>query len=250
VLYGTLEFVGADLWDDDFTNVLTCILTDCATNDGGVVTFDWDCFNNALAAQVTIVPLTFDQLRLFGQIEYLLLVIGGVDALNTAGATTAITDDDCSFCENDWCYHFDDENRLGDWEAGYWSHPTDATFPTYSSGVWNSGTSPTRISYITLSWSFSTPITITDAAIIATTAPQTGGGQGIWINGADPASPFGGAGAIQISDYNGGYIPDTYTGVNNINITLRALDIGMPPFDLSELQFSGKGDNPFGDDNC
>lgn len=98
VLYGVLEFVGADLWDADFTLALVCILQGCATNTDGVVTFDWECFENALAKQTTITDLTFEQLRLFGQIEYLLLVIGGADALNQAGATTAITDDDCSGC--------------------------------------------------------------------------------------------------------------------------------------------------------
>lgn len=107
VLYGLLEFIGADLWDSTFTEALECILLGCASNDAGVVTFDYACFNDALAAQTTVAPLTFDQLRLFGQIQYLLLVIGGVDALNQAGATTAITDDDCSFCENEWCIFWD-----------------------------------------------------------------------------------------------------------------------------------------------
>lgn len=250
VLYGLLEFIGADLWDEDFTAVLVCLLNGCASNDSGVVTFDYECFNQAMAAQVVIRPLTFDQLRLFGQIQYLLLVIGGVDALNAAGATTAITDDDCTDCEATWCYRFDDENRLGDWSPGFWSHPTDASFPTYSSGVWNEGLSPTRISYITISWVFSPAITITDAAILMTTAPQMGGGQGVWINGSDPAAPFAGGDGALIWGYDSGFVPDIYTGVNSINITLRALDIGMPSFTLSEMQFSGIGDNPFGDDNC
>lgn len=104
VLYGLLEFIGADLWDTAFTNTIVCILQDCATNVDGVVTFDYDCFNNALAAQVNDFGLLFEQLRLFGQIQYLLLVIGGVDALNAAGATTAITDDDCSMCVEDHCF--------------------------------------------------------------------------------------------------------------------------------------------------
>lgn len=110
VLYGLLEFVGADLWNGDFTNTIVCILQECATNVDGVVTFDYACFNEKLAAQVNIFDLTFAQLRLFGQLQYLLLVIGGVDALNHAGATTAITDDDCSFCPSGGsiCVTFDD----------------------------------------------------------------------------------------------------------------------------------------------
>ncbi len=110
VLYGLLEFIGADLWDEDFTNTITCILQGCATNVDGVVTFDYTCFNDQLAAQVNVFDLTFEQLRLFGQLQYLLLVIGGADALDQAGATTAITDDDCSFCPSggEICVGFDD----------------------------------------------------------------------------------------------------------------------------------------------
>lgn len=137
VLYGILEFVGADLWDDTFTEALTCILLNCSTNVDGVVTFDWDCFQNALASQVTIVPLTFDQLRLFGQIEYLLLVIGGVDALNTAGATTAITDDDCSFCEEIVC---SEETDFTDGELHDWTVLAGRGIPTSGTGLvalWN-----------------------------------------------------------------------------------------------------------------
>jgi len=114
VLYGLLEFIGADLWDSAFTESLVCILYGCASNDAGVVTFDYECFNNALAAQVTIDSLTFDQLRLFGQIQYLLLVIGGVDALNQAGATTAITDDNCDPCvEHCFELNFLDDDGTG-----------------------------------------------------------------------------------------------------------------------------------------
>ncbi len=99
VFYAIMEFATADLWDAAFTDTMACILLGCASNDEGVVTFDWECFNNALAAQTSIFDLTFEQLRLFGQIQYLLLMVGGVDALNLAGATTAITDDDCSNCD-------------------------------------------------------------------------------------------------------------------------------------------------------
>lgn len=250
VLYGALEFVGADLWDDTFTQALYCILLNCANNVDGVVTFDWDCFQAALSAQTTIVPLEFTQLRLFGQIEYLLLVIGGVDALNHAGATTAITDDDCSGCEATWCYKFDDTHRLSEWTAGYWNHATDTSSPTYSGGVWNSGDSPPRISYITLAWFFDTPVTITDAAILATTVPQTGGGMGIYVNGSDPTAPFAGGDGVQIFDWNGGYIAGTYGDVMSLNVTLRALDLGDPAFTSGDMQFSGLGDNPIGENNC
>jgi len=116
VLYGVLEFVGADLWDEDFTSALVCLLRNCATNVDGVVTFDWDCFQGALARQTNVFDLTFEQLRLFGQIEYMLSVIGGVDALNAAGATTAITDADC---ECGWCHTWDFNEVDGDWQERF-----------------------------------------------------------------------------------------------------------------------------------
>lgn len=132
VLYGLLEFIGADLWDGDFTNTIVCILQECATNDAGVVTFDYTCFNDKLAAQVNIFDLTFEQLRLFGQIQYLLLVIGGVDALNHAGATTAITDDDCSFCPSGGsiCVGFDDGDVYE-----FYTNPAGALAPVGSLDV-------------------------------------------------------------------------------------------------------------------
>jgi len=134
VLYGILEFVGADLWDEAFTDALVCILRDCASNDDGVVTFDWECFQAALAAQTNVFDLTFEQLRLFGQIEYLLQVIGGVDALNTAGATTAITDDNCDDCActgTSVQFTLDDQGfSLHAWE-GY------GAVGTYGGGFWN-----------------------------------------------------------------------------------------------------------------
>lgn len=136
-LYGLLGFIGADLWTSDFTEALVCILVDCASNDDGVVTFDYECFNEKLAAQVTIVPLTFDQLRLFGQIQYLLLVIGGVDALNHAGATTAITDDDCSFCDPETC---SEDTNFSDGDLHGWEILAGRGTPTVGVGlvaVWN-----------------------------------------------------------------------------------------------------------------
>jgi len=112
ILYQLLEFVIADLWTPDFTTQLECILVGCATNDAGVVTFDWDCFQNALLSDTNDYSLTGEQLRLYLQILAILGFIGGVDALNQAGATTAITEGECA-CG--YCYHFDfSEDDYGD----------------------------------------------------------------------------------------------------------------------------------------
>lgn len=106
-VYATVEFLTADLWDTNFTKALTCILIDCATNDAGVVTFDYQCVEKALYAQINIFDLTETQLRLYGQVSFLISSIGGADGLNLAGATTAITEYDCSFCDDTWCYQWD-----------------------------------------------------------------------------------------------------------------------------------------------
>lgn len=100
LLYGALEYLGADLWTEDFSNQMTCFLVDCATNDAGVVTFDWDCFTGKLNSLADSFMLSEIQVRLYLQVSFILYFIGGVDGLNLAGATTEITNDDCSFCGN------------------------------------------------------------------------------------------------------------------------------------------------------
>jgi len=107
IAYIIVEEITADLWDESVTQAITCILIDCASNDAGVVTFDWDCFQRGLINEINDFALLPDQLRLFAQIQIMLQIIGGVDALNLAGNTTAITDDDCSFCPETWCYTWD-----------------------------------------------------------------------------------------------------------------------------------------------
>jgi len=105
-LFSALEYVTADLWTDAFTEQFTCLLLACAVNTSGVVTFDWDCFNAALLAQVNDHGLSEVQMRLYVQIGYILYFIGESDGLNLAGRTTDITNDDCSACD-EWCYLFD-----------------------------------------------------------------------------------------------------------------------------------------------
>jgi len=103
IIYDTLEFVTADLWTTDFDDIFKCILLGCATNTAGVITFDYDCVIANLAAQTDpLSSLTADQLRLFGQLAYILQFIGA-EGLNAAGATTAIAVDTC-VCF--WCYTF------------------------------------------------------------------------------------------------------------------------------------------------
>ena len=117
-LFQALQYVTADLWTEDFTKQFTCLLLNCAINTDGVVTFDWDCFNAALLAQVNTGGLSEVQMRLYVQIGYILYFIGGVDGLNLAGRTTAITNDDCSYCEGVHCWHWDSPTPTAQFVSG------------------------------------------------------------------------------------------------------------------------------------
>jgi len=98
IMFEAIEFLTADLWDEAFTNEIVCLFQSCATNTDGVVTFGWSCLNDAINARIDSFALTDEQLRLYGQIGYLMYFIGGTDGVNLAGSTTAITDDNCDFC--------------------------------------------------------------------------------------------------------------------------------------------------------
>lgn len=131
VVYEIVKLIGSDLWDETFTDVLKCALYGCASDEDGVITFDWDCTQRTLAAGTD--ALNFDQLRLFNQLNFIIQVIGGADGLNQAGATTAITDADCSGCApTSWCYAWD-VDELSSWDNCFGRG-------TYSAGVgWVSG---------------------------------------------------------------------------------------------------------------
>lgn len=112
LVWGALSYLTVDLWDENYTKALICTLVECATDTDGVVTFDWDCIEHALYAAAVTFEISEVQLRLYAQVNYLIWILGGVDALNTMGATTAITNDDCSFCDDIWCYQWDDNAAL------------------------------------------------------------------------------------------------------------------------------------------
>jgi len=115
-LYTALEYLGADLWDESFSHQLECFLIECASNDAGVVTFDWDCLMAKLNSLADDFLLSEVQLRLYLQVTYILYFIGGIDGLNLAARTTEITNDDCSFC-GDETHFFDFTVDDGGFEA-------------------------------------------------------------------------------------------------------------------------------------
>lgn len=130
LVYEALAYLTADLWDEDFTQKLECMLLNCASDDAGVVTFDYQCVQDHLYALATEDGFNELQTRLNLQLAYILQFIGGIDALNLAGATTAITDDDCDFCVGDWCCRQDFEVTDAGWEVN----------PAIPIGAWTMGT--------------------------------------------------------------------------------------------------------------
>jgi len=241
-LYSALAYLTADLWDDDVSQQITCFLLACANNVDGVVTFDWDCFVGQLNSLTNAFDLTADQIRLYAQITFILYFIGGVDGLNLAGRTTAITDDDCTVC-SEWCRNIQDESGLDEWDPLPWNSSSGETLPTYSGGLWHNGqvVTGTNVSYIHLRREFLTPTTLTDAAEIAQTGADH---REIWVNG--DGSLFSGTKIWADGFVVGTPFPIEVDSIDIVNFTLFTL----PALTLGELQFSGIVYNPFGDSNC
>lgn len=133
--YEVIQFLTPDLWDDAFTKQFVCLLVGCASNDAGVVTFDYNCFINALAAGTNLFDLSADQLRLFGQIAFILNALGGADALDQAGATTAISAYDCSDCAETWLICRLGGNGFDNMATANWAIFSDYCTATYNSGL-------------------------------------------------------------------------------------------------------------------
>jgi len=134
LVYKALDYITADLWDEDFTQKLECLFLNCAQNDAGVVTFDWSCIEDGLQGLATEGGFNELQTRLNLQIGYILMFIGGVDALNLAARTTDITNDDCSDCDRVWGRRMD--FTLDDWGFAAVVDPVNGgTVGSYSAGV-------------------------------------------------------------------------------------------------------------------
>jgi len=93
-VYAAVEFITADLWDEEFNAKLICILQSCAEDDGDVIHFDFDCVYRQLRGQTEVIDPTLTDLRLLAQISVLLSFIGS-EGLDAAGATTAVEEPEC-----------------------------------------------------------------------------------------------------------------------------------------------------------
>jgi hypothetical protein len=141
VVYFLMELFLADLWIGNFEDVLRCILYNCSSDDGDVVTFDYPCFLSGLENALDNPDIDALQYRLLVQMGFIMNSIGGVDALNAAGATTDVEAADCDDCDNNWCYTVDltefdggftvySDAMAGEWVSGVGWVPTDVVFVT------------------------------------------------------------------------------------------------------------------------
>lgn len=109
--FDTAEFVTADFWTSAFTDNFRCMLYHCATDTAGVITFDFDCVNEALLNGTAWFDPTLGSAALAAQVRYLLGGIGK-EGLDLMGATTAIAVASCTNCNTcpavEWCFFHDD----------------------------------------------------------------------------------------------------------------------------------------------
>jgi len=110
--FAFMDFLTEDVWDADFSEALRCMLYECSLNDDGVVTFSTDCVWTKMRNEGNPFDLSITGQRLLGQVGYLFSIIG-VDGLNLAGATDAITEATCEDCDDAWCFTFNFEETDG-----------------------------------------------------------------------------------------------------------------------------------------
>jgi hypothetical protein len=239
-LYAALAYITADLWTEAFTEEFTCLLLSCASNDAGVVTFDWDCVQAALLAQVDSFGLSEEQIRLYLQISYILYFIGGVDGLNLAGRTTDITNDDCSICGIQ-SFMWDFRISLYDWEIpisggllpfGEWVSGAGIESRSLGSGFSN---------YAVVKRDFTGFNLVRVVAIVQVSDCGSGGTVGFYNNGVLLA---GGGCTVGTNE-------PTWDGDESIGVLQLNAD-GDPPYSSTIVKICVffTGTNPFGDNPC
>jgi len=134
LLYNAISYLTADLWTEDFSKQIICFLVECGVNDGGVVTFDWQCFNDKLGSLANEFSLTEVQIRLYLQVAFIIQFIGGADGLNLAGGTTEIDEADCSECATCETYHDSMPEGIGAKTRIVQVDPANTTFWIYPTG--------------------------------------------------------------------------------------------------------------------
>jgi len=248
-LFSALQYITADLWTEAFTEQFTCLLLGCVINTDGVVTFDWDCFNAALLAQVNSFGLSEVQMRLYVQIGYILYFIGGSDGLNLAGRTTAITNDDCSACAAVWTYTWD--FTLADGDFTFVDYGGDVGGTWIDGSGWEGGTNGANgcgaINEVTrTSAAFDIPsdCVITDMSIFVDPASNTSCAHiDLWI-GASRSEGLGRAMKIYQNNWSGSVaVSGTITEETGVNCAFTMVNINTTTF-VQKVIVSGTGTAP------
>lgn len=251
--YETVDTLAADVWPSDFTQELTCLLREYATDTAGVVTFDWPQARGAVTDKFIEAAGAFDADRslLWGQIGYLLEILaeGG---LNHAGATTAITTYDCDICDG-WCYGFN-------YAAGEQSWTRVAVLGANNVGSFSTGyipgiDAPNSISQVGARRTF-TAVGVTQVVITYDLTSDSSVGQNfVGVQGymSGVAQQSGAVTQAINTVVTDGVLTVNFDGRNldRLDIYLRAGSFS--PYGsgkIKQVVVRGEGTNPFGTDNC
>lgn len=206
---------------------LTCIFFCRIAGDGTVTSMQLEGIESDIGDQIGGLVETV--------MDAMLFLMGNVGLTNAGTQGDAAAD--CSGCACAWCFNFQDASRLGDWIATY----IGSALATYSSGAWHSAASGDT-QWIRIRWDFASAITLTDAAVLGYT--PTGRNRQIYVNGT--TTEFTGT----LIWSNGSTVGTPYPiSVTRIDVYLGTAHNGSAGT-ITEMQFSGTGDNEIGDSNC
>jgi len=256
IVYVTTEFLTADLWDEEFTDKLECFFYECAVDTGDVVHFDLNCVFQKIA-EATTIDWDANELRLLLQIGTIMSMLGS-QAIDAAGATTAITSTDCDGCPNEWCFTFD----LEETDASGSPLTVNGCTASYVSGLgWRASkgggcapvTGQSVLSAINISF---TSTYIRYIVVVATCQNRTQGG---FATVAFPAIDRGGTPAVQVQNIDNDEllgavlsIEASITGITAEAQCTAASGVAHSSGDaiVKQVTFYGTGDCPFGSPNC
>jgi hypothetical protein len=231
----------AAVFDADDEEALKCILYCNATAaPDGSVTFDFSAVTSEMQAH-EYLPV---------QIAGLLLPIFGADGLNRAGATTSITaaECDCPDCAEavDWCY-------LWDFSTGQqgWNGFANPVAPEYTAGLrWKSANSGGG-TYVNIEYTFATPQTLKSVSVsVGISSGYSGTGSGTWISAliGGVETPLTAAGYDPPPGWSTLSVAGTWENVTRVRVNSQIN--GVITSYLDDVQMTGVGVHPVGEDNC
>jgi hypothetical protein len=236
------DAIAADVWTPAFTDELTCIFYQNATDTAGVITFDFEAINDALLEMQGAAIFAFDENRalLASQVAYLLSVVaaGGLDH---AGTTTAITSYDCTPCD-DWCYRWDFPASSGGWiNHGGTPVTTYVAGQGWLGGIQNDGCANHVYNRLERTWGAS----VTNlASIVSGTYPAGASANVRFYNGATLLSS-------QAMTFSSGVMTWSGTPVAHTRFVIDVQKCNQPGNYYNRyIQMGGIGTSPMGSSNC